>query len=352
MSDTAVHDKLAWSSYSPPTKAIMTLYNVVITDFINDSLDVERQILDGIANVEAFDALDERELVDKIETADAIMMYHNLALSAFTIKRLLQCKLIVRCGVGFDNVDHRFARQLGIPVANVPDYGTEEVADSAIGMALALSRGIHFYNARMRAQPDPWMYHVASPLYRHRGRVFGIVGLGRIGTATARRALALGMDVRFYDPLKPDGYDKAIGVRRVETLQELMSESFILSLHCPLTDATRQMINADSLKWLPPGSYLVNTARGDVVDSAAIPDAIQSGQLAGAAIDVLADEPPSPDNPLLQAWRDPDHPAYERLIINPHSAFYCEEGLIDMRRKGAQACRRALTGEMLRNVIN
>ena len=103
---------------------------------------------------------------------------------------------------------------------------------------------------------------------------------------------------------------------------------------------------------MPKGSYLVNTSRGEVVDTAAIPDAIASGRLAGAAIDVLAEEPPSPENPLLVAWRDKTHPAYERLLINPHSAFYCEEGLEDMRRKGAEACRRALTGTRLRNVIN
>lgn len=328
------------------------LPHVLITDFINDSLDVERQILDGVATVEACDAYHERELAGKIDAAAAVMLYHNLSISADTIRRLNCCKLIVRCGVGFDNVDHRLAAELGIPVANVPDYGTEEVADSAIGMALSLTRGIHLYNQRMRSTPDPWMYHVASPLYRHRDRVFGIVGLGRIGTATAHRALAMGMDVRFYDPFKPDGYDKAIGVRRVETLEELMRTSFILSMHCPLNDQSRRMINAESLEWLPKGSYLVNTARGDVVDTAAIPGALASGRLAGAAIDVLAEEPPSADNPLLVAWRDPSHPAYERLLINPHSAFYCEEGLIDMRRKGAEACRRALLGERLRNVIN
>ena len=329
-----------------------TLPRVVITDFINDSLDVEREVLDGVATVEALDAFSEKELVGKIENSDAVMLYHNLSLSAHTIERLENCKLIVRCGVGFDNVDHELAGRRGIPVANVPDYGTEEVADSAIGMTLAMTRGIHLYNQRMRGEPDPWMYHVAAPLHRQRDRVFGVVGLGRIGTATARRALAMGMDVRFYDPFKPDGYDKAIGVERVETLEELMRESFVLSLHCPLNDSSRQMVNAETLQWLPMGSYLVNTARGDVVDTSAIPDALASGRLAGAAIDVLAEEPPSPDNPLLVAWRDPEHPAHERLIINPHSAFYCEEGLTDMRRKGAEACRRVLTGEMLRNVIN
>ena len=136
---------------------------VVITDFISDSLDIEREILQGVATVEAFDAYHENELHGRIESADAIMLYHNLALSAETIQRLESCKLIVRCGVGFDNVDHGHAGQRGIPVANVPDYGTEEVADSAIGMALSMTRGINLFNLRMRSQPDPWMYHVSPP---------------------------------------------------------------------------------------------------------------------------------------------------------------------------------------------
>jgi len=328
------------------------LPRVVITDFINDDLAIEREVLDSVATVEACDANNEEALVGKIETADAIMMYHNLSLTAASIDRLQNCRLIVRCGVGFDNVDYQQARQRDIPVANVPDYGTEDVADSAIGMALALTRGIHQYNTRLRDQPDPWMYWVAQPLHRLRGRVFGIVGLGRIGTATALRAKALGMHVQFYDPLKPDGYDKAVGVERVETLKDLMQQSFILSLHCPLTKDTRHLINSQTLVWMPDGSYLVNTSRGDVVDLAAVPPALASGKLAGAAIDVLPDEPPRPDNPLIAAWRDPQHAAFERLIINPHAAFYSEEGLVDMRRKGAEACRRALTGVTLRNVIN
>lgn len=325
---------------------------VVITDFINDGLEIEREVLAGIASVEACDALDEAELIGKIEDADAVMMYHNLALTSATITKLQRCRLIVRCGVGFDNVDHALAARLGIPVANVPDYGTEDVADSAIGMMLAMTRGIMQYNTRLKIESDPWMYWIAQPLRRLRGQVLGIVGLGRIGTATALRGKALGMDVCFYDPLKPDGYDKAVGVRRVESLEELMRESFVLSLHCPLTEQTRHMINADTLLWMADGSYLVNTARGDVVDIAAVAPAVASGKLAGAAIDVLPDEPPAEDNPLVAAWRDPAHPAFERVIINPHAAFYSEEGLTDMRRKGAEACRRALTGQMLRNIIN
>lgn len=325
---------------------------VVITDFINDTLAIEREVLDGVATVEAIDALAEQDLRGRVESADAVMMYHNLSVNAATIESLTNCKLIVRCGVGFDNVDHAVARQRGIPVSNVPDYGTEEVADSAIGMMLTLARGIHQYNVRLQYDGDPWSYTIAQPLKRLRGAVFGIVGLGRIGIAAARRAAAIGMDVAFYDPFREDGFDKAIGVRRVETLKELIEQSHVLSIHCPLNDDSHQIINSKTIEWMPKGSYLINTGRGDVVDTDIIPGAIASGRLAGAGIDVLATEPPDPADPLIAAWRDPIHPAHERLIINPHAAFYCEQGLEDMRRKGAQACRNALTGVPVRNVIN
>ena len=328
------------------------MHRVVITDFIDDDLAPERAGLDGLATVEALDGYSEDDLAGRIETADAIMMYHNLALTRRTIERLDRCRLIVRCGAGIDNVDHAFARTRGITVANVPDYGTEEVADSAIAMMLALVRGVNLYNVRLRDRPDPWMYTVAGPIHRLRGRTFGVVGLGRIGTAAALRAKALGMDVAFYDPYKPDGYDKALGVQRCESARDLFAASHVLSLHSPLTEETRHLVNAESLAWLPPGAYLVNTARGGIVDTTALPDALASGQLAGAGIDVLVGEPPAADHPLLVAWRDPTHPAYERLIVNPHAAFYSVEGLLDMRTKGTDACRRVLLGMPLRNVVN
>lgn len=325
---------------------------VVIADFIADDMQTERDILGDIADLVALDANAESDLAGKVEDAAGIMLYHNIVISKATISRLTACKLIVRCGVGYDNVDWRFARERGIPVANVPDYGTEEVADSAIGMALALARGISFFNNRLQRNPRPWSYTQAAPILRLRGRVFGVIGLGRIGTAAALRAKALGMDVAFYDPLKPDGFDKALGVRRVEKLDDLLRQSFIVSVHCPLTPDTNNIIDARAISLMPDGSYLVNTARGATVDASAIPDAIQSGKLAGAAIDVLPFEPPPDDHPLLVAWRDPNHPAHDRVIVNPHAAFYSVEGLADMRVKGAEACRRALTGEGIRNVVN
>ncbi len=327
-------------------------YQVVITDFICDALEPERQILGDLADVVALDAHDEDELVGRIEDADAIMLYHNLSLSRKTIERLRHCRLIVRGGVGYDNVDLKFARDRGIVVANVPDYGTEEVADTAIGMTLALARGIAFMNSRLRAGEGPWMYTQVAPLRRLRGRVFGVVGLGRIGTAAALRAKALGMDVAFYDPYKPDGYDKALGIRREEKLADLLAQVLVVSLHCPLTEETYHMIGERELAQMPRGSYLVNTSRGGCVDVDAVVGAIASGHLAGAGIDVLEREPPAPDSLLARAWRDPTHPAHHRLIVNPHAAFYCEEGLMDIRTKASNACRRALCGLPLRNVVN
>jgi D-3-phosphoglycerate dehydrogenase/C-terminal binding protein len=327
-------------------------YRVVVTDFVTDDLEPERRVLDGLASVEALAAAREEELAGRIEDADAVMMYHTMPLTAQTIGRLKRCKLIVRCGVGVDNVDHAFAAGRGIPVANVPDYGTEDVADTAVGMALSLARGTHYLNSRLRANEGPWSYTQAAPVRRLRGRVFGIVGLGRIGTAAALRAKTLGMDVAFYDPYKPDGHDKALGVRRVETLGELLRRSHVLSLHCPLTPQTARTIDAAALSVMPRGSFLVNTARGEVVDLDAVVAAIESGHLAGAGIDVLPQEPPAGDERILAAWRDPQHPCHHRVILNPHAAFYSEEGLMDMRVRGAEACRRALKGEPLRNVVN
>lgn len=325
---------------------------VVVADFIKDSMAPERRILGDIADVDPRDAFEEKELLGHIEDADAVMLYHHLSMTRLTIERLEHCKLIVRCGVGYDNVDHVFARERGITVANIPDYGTEDVADTAIGMMMSLARGIVFLNSRLRAKAGAWHYSQAIPLHRLRGRVFGVVGLGRIGTAAALRAKALGMDVVFFDPYKPTGYDKANGIRRVDRLNDLLAQSQILSLHCPLTEETRHLIDAAALAKMPHGAYLINTARGDVVDTAAIPAAIESGQLAGAGIDVLLHEPPADDQPLVAAWRNPEHPAHHRVLLNPHSAFYSEEGLMDMRVKGSEACRKAITGQPIPNVVN
>jgi D-3-phosphoglycerate dehydrogenase/C-terminal binding protein len=327
-------------------------FKVAITDFIVDDLAPERDILGDIADVVSLNCFFENDLIGKIEDVDAIMLYHCLGLTDQTIHRLKNCKLIVRCGVGVDNVDHALASKCGIPVSNIPDYGTEEVADSAIALMMSLSRGTHQMNSLLQAGVGPWSYRQVVPLHRIRGRVFGVVGLGRIGMAAALRAKALGMDVVFYDPYKPTGYDKAFGIRRVEQVDELFAQSHVISFHCPLTDETYHMANRERIEKLPMGAFLINTARGGVVDAAVIPDMLVSGRLAGAGIDVLEQEPPLDDNPFITAWRNMDHPARHRLIVNPHLAFYSEEGLMDMRTKGSIAVRKALSGEPIPNVVN
>jgi C-terminal binding protein len=330
----------------------MSQARVIIADFHHGSLEVEEGILGDLAAVESLDVTSEEQLWGRVEDADAIMVYHTLKVTRATIERLQKCKLIVRCGVGYDNVDHAYARSRGIPVANVPDYGTEEVADSAIGLMLALTRGIALQNTVLRPAGAKWRYEHVAPLHRLRGQVFAVLGLGRIGTAAALRAKALGMDVAFFDPYKADGYDKALGVRRVESLPELLRQAFVLSCHCPLSAETHNLIDAAAIEQMPRGSFLINTARGGIVDVTAIPAAIASGRLAGAGIDVLPHEPPPDDHPLLVAWRDPSHLAHTRVILNAHNAFYSVEGLRDMRIKGAEACRRMLLGQPLRNVVN
>ena len=329
----------------------MPRFRAVVTDFVSGEPTAERAVLGDLAEVVALDATHESELAGKVEDADVLMVY-RVTVRADTIARLTRCKLIVRCAVGYDNIDHLVARGRGIPVCNVPDYGTEEVADTAIGLMLALARGNHFHNSRLRHGVMPWNYATAAPISRLRGKVFGVVGLGRIGTAAALRAKAFGMDVVYFDPFKPAGYDKALGVRRAESLAELLRQAFVVSVHTPLTDGTRNLIDAAALAAMPRGAVLLNTARGACVDATAIPTAIASGHLSGAGIDVLPDEPPPDDHPLLVAWRDVNHPCHDRVILTPHSAFYSEEGILDMRTKGAQECRRALLGEPLRNVVN
>jgi C-terminal binding protein len=327
-------------------------WKVVITDLIVEPLEYERDVLRDVADVVALDAMQESELVGKIEDADAIMVYHYFRFTKASIDRLENCKVIVRPGVGYDGIDIAAAAARGIPVCNVPDYGTEEVADSALGMALCLARGTHFLNSRLKRGIGAWNVDQGAPIPRLRGRSFGVIGCGRIGTAAALRAKAFGFDVLFYDPYLRDGVDKALGVRRVDSLEELLRQSAIVSLHCPLTPQTRGLIGSDEIGQMPKGAILINTSRGGVVDTLAVVRALESGHLYGAGIDVLEVEPPPSDSPVLQAWRDPNHPAHDRLLLNPHTAFYCEEGCEEFRRKGAMEILRAYRGDALRNQVN
>ncbi len=331
--------------------------HVLVTDFIAEPLEIEREILGDVADVTAVGALSTEELLGRLADprlagADSLLVYHFVSVRADAIAKLTNCKLIVRCGAGYDNIDLDAARDRGIFVANVPDYGTEDVADAAIALALGLMRGTHRLNQLCQRGTENWKYELAVPLHRLRGQVFGVIGIGRIGTATALRAKALGMQVVYFDPYAVDGTDKALGLTRVASVEELFRRSNVVSCHCLLSDETQHIVNSKTIGLMKPGSYIVNTSRGGVVDPLAVLSALESGQLAGAGIDVLEQEPPDDAHPLIRAWRNPTHPASERLILTPHAAFYSEEGLEDMRRKGSENVRRILLGQPPRNVVS
>ena len=315
-------------------------FTVVAADFLEETR-VESPILQDIARFVLARAREESGLVEEVADADAILLFHDIPmLGEATFAAAPKLKGIVRAGVGYNNVDLDAANRRGIFVCNVPDYGTEEVADHAILFLLAIARRLVPCHDAIRQ--GTWHYESAVPTPRLRGKTLGIIGCGRIGTATALRARAFGLDVVFYDPNLPEGVDKALGIRRAHVLEDLLRQSHFVSLHCYLDRTTRHMINAQTLAQMRPGAYLVNTARGPVIDENALLDALDSGQLAGAALDVVEKEP-------LDDERLRRHP---KIILTPHSAFYSVEGFDELRSKAAEEVRRILLNQPVRNLVN
>jgi C-terminal binding protein len=313
---------------------------VVVADFLEEST-IESPILQAVAEVVLARATDEASLRPFVAEADAILLFHDIPrLGEATLSAAPRCRVVVRAGVGYNNVDLAAADARGVVVCNVPDYGTEEVADHAIMFLLAVTRRLIPCHQAIRA--GTWHYETAVGTPRLRGKTFGIVGCGRIGSATALRAKALGLDVVFFDPLVKHGTDKALGIRRVHSLDELLGQSHFVSLHCYLDEATHHLIDARALSKMRRGSILINTARGPVVDQRALIEALDSGHLAAAALDVVEREP-------LDDERLRNHPA---VILTPHSAFYSVEGFIELRTKAAEEVRRVLLGESPWNRVN
>ena len=288
--------------------------------------------------------------LDMLRNADAIMGWHTLEYDSTLIKQLDNCKLIIRIGVGFDNVDLKTAGELGIAVSNVPDYGTTDVADHTIALLLGFFRGIYAYADSVIN--NQWDWHNAGLLKRLCGSTLGIIGLGRIGTATAMRAKGLGMNVLFYDPYLVEGADKSLGIGRCYELNELLAQSDAVSLHTPLTDETRKMANEDFFHAMKPGSIFLNTARGQIVDPGALYDALKSNHLSAAGVDVWPTEPPPDSDLLIKAWRSGEPWIKYRFIHTPHSAFYCQEAWQELRTKGAMEVKRVLHGEKPRACVN
>lgn len=302
---------------------------------------IESAVLAGTAEVRRVEVKDETELPGWFDEVDAIIIWHQVKLTALSLKRLHRCRLIVRNGVGYDNVDIKTAGALGIAVANVPDYGTEEVADHAMALALALLRNLPPLLAQTRAGGWDWKI-VEGRVPRLSHLTFGIIGLGRIGTAVALRAKAFGFKVVFYDPYLSPGVEKALGLTRVDELADLLRMADVISLHCPLTDETRGMIDREAFKLIKPGSFLINTARGGIVDQTALKEALQKGILAGAGLDVVSSEPPD----------DPELTGMENVLLTPHAAFYSRESFIECRRSSALIVKKFFTTGKVLNLVN
>jgi D-3-phosphoglycerate dehydrogenase len=250
------------------------------------------------------------------------------------------CKIVVRVGTGYDAIDFEAAAKRGVWVTNVPDYSIDEVSTHALSLLLALERNLKGHLGVI-AQGN-WGYLSASPIRRLRGQTLGVLGYGRIGSEMGRKGQGIGLRVIAHDPVVSPERIRELGAEPVD-FETLMRESDFLSLHVPLNDSTRRIINARALSLMKPTAYLINTARGDIVDIDALVDAVRAGTIAGAGIDVLPVEPPPVDSPVLH---EPN------IIITPHIGWASVEAGIDSRQRGAEDVLRVLRGERPRTPVN
>ena len=300
------------------------------------------------ARKDRFDAIE----MSVWEACDAIVVA-RLPIDANVVTHLKRTRIVVRNGIGFDTVDLKVCGDAGIAVCNVPDYGTTDVADTAIAMMLTFARGTASLDAALRADlKGGWTQSNNVTARRLRGACFGVIGLGRIGTAAALRAGAFGMHVAFYDPFLPNGAELSFGFTRARTLTELLGLADVVSIHAPLTGETRAMIDAAAVATIKPGAYLISTARGPICDTTALRDGLQSGRLAAVGLDVLPKEPAAPDDPLVAAWQANEPWIRGRVLLNPHAAFYSPDSLRDLRRKSIETVIHYLRGGTLANCVN
>ncbi len=260
-----------------------------------------------------------------------LLVCPDVAVGRAELARLPRLEAVATCSTGFDNLDVAALAGAGVWCSNVADYCTEEVADHAVALVLALLRGVVAFDRDMRA--GGWYPYVWEPR-RLAGSSLGIVGFGRIGRAVAKRAGALGMPVIAHDPLVAEGVIRGAGAEPAG-LTELLARADVVTLHALLTDATRGLIDADALAAMRPGAFLVNCSRAALVDHAALGEALRSGHLGGAALDVFPVEPPGPDEPAL---------AWPRTIVNPHAAWYSPEAARKPYDLAARDLALALTG--------
>jgi D-3-phosphoglycerate dehydrogenase / 2-oxoglutarate reductase len=312
---------------------------IAVTDSPFPNLDLARAAVAKIDGelVQAKNGTPEA-IIEVARDADAILTTYA-KVTTEVVQALTKCKIIARFGIGVDNVDIEMATKKGIVVTKVPDYCIDEVSDHAVALLLSIVRKIPYSNKLVQA--GDWRMPAVVPIARLRGRTLGLVGFGRIPQLVAPKAQAFGINVITYDPFVPKDVLAKANVKHVE-LEELLKTSDYVSLHCPLMPETKHIMNAKTFAMMKPGSYIVNTGRGPLIDEAALAVALDKGQLAGAALDVVEKEPPT-DSPIL---------GRDNVIITPHTAFYSEEALLDLQTKAAEEVVRVLSGQAPKNPVN
>lgn len=315
-------------------------YRVLVTDYVWPTLDRERSILEPLG-VELIPSPsgDEETLANLAADADGIMTCFASVTPA-VVRAPTHLKVVARYGIGVDNIAVDVATGRDVVVTNVPDYCVEEVAEHALALLFACARRLMIYDRAVR--DENWNSAVGMPLFRIAGKTLGIVGLGQIGGRMAAKAQALGLHVLAYGPRLTPADAQAAGCRAV-SLGELLKESDFVSLHLPLTPQSAQMFDRARFGQMKPGAVFINTSRGGLVESAALAEALESGHLSAAGVDVLPHEPPGSDEPLL---------GQDNLVVTPHVAFNSEESLAELQTRTAQSVARVLQGQMPESVVN
>ena len=329
---------------------------IFITDYFKKG-NLEQKIFKNIAKVICLNKKDENSFPKEIEEADGLLVWHT-KISEKTIKKIKKCKAIVRYGVGCDNIDLFSAQKYNIPCANTPDYGVDEVADTAAAMILSFTRKILQYNNNSKNYKVKWQENVLfenikEPIKRSEDYFIGIIGAGRIGSTLALRMKSFGFKIGFYDPNSVSGYEKVFGIKKFNSLNELLKNCNIISINAALNEETCGIINKKFIKQLKMGSILVNTARGTIVNKLDdIYYGLKSGKLAGVGLDVLPEEPPSKNEKLVKAWKNSEDPLNNKIIINPHAGYYSTKSVIEMRVKAAENLKNIIQGKKLKNIVN
>jgi D-3-phosphoglycerate dehydrogenase len=312
---------------------------VSVADSAFPNLDPAREVLERIgANILLATEATPDSIMKVARQADALLVTYA-KITAEMIGQMSRCSIIARFGIGVDNVDVAAASGAGIVVTRVPDYCVDEVSDHTMALLLALVRKIPFANSLVNA--GRWGMPAVAPIHRLRGTVLGLVGFGKIPQLLVGKAKAFGIKIVAYDPYVSESVMTSAGVQQVDFAKLLRVSDFV-SIHAPLLPETHHLFNAEVLAQMKTTAYLINTARGPIVDEAALAHALDAGQLAGAALDVLSSEPPMASSLFGR----------DNVILTPHMSFYSVESLIELQTKAAEEVVRVLTGQLPLNPIN